>query len=98
MNNELKEMQVEGLRDELERRRVIVVDAYLVRKWLGCKNITKNRVNDLIDLFEGGQANRFDGDLRASYISEPNGLGHVILIASADVQTEGVSRNARGLV
>jgi len=86
MTPELRNLQLEELRDEIERVRTVLVDGYRVRKWLKCKKITEKRLEELIDLIElKDEKRQFYGNLSVEYRADVGRFDMVI--CKAGVQT-----------
>jgi hypothetical protein len=95
MTPELKEIEIETLRDELEQYRTAIVSAYKVRKWLECEKIGQSHQERLIDLLEEGEKRRFDGQLTTEYRANQNSFGRIVLKVRAETNSVGASYNDR---
>jgi len=94
MTPELRKIQIEEIRDEIEQFRTALIEPYKVRKWLDCERITENRLNDLVDLIEGEFPKKFRGQLKAHYRAKPN-FGVVIVQAPCETVISGKTYNER---
>lgn len=83
----LRELELEQLRDELERHRIAVIEAYKIRKWLDCKNITEERLSELLWVLAENEKTWPWKTARAEYRADGNGFGRIVIMLPSETMT-----------
>ncbi len=95
----LTELQIEELRCQLEHERVVLIEAFKVKRWLSkdteVKRISKRTLINLNNLIEGDERKYFYGDVTAEYIANGDKHGWVIVRIHAETGINGKSWNMR---
>lgn len=85
MTPELKKLELEQLRDELERHRIVLVEAYKIRKWLDCTNINDNNLLSFLRLISIEKMGYPWNSIKARYEADGSGFGRVAVILPSKV-------------
>ncbi len=85
MTPEVKKMELEQLRDEILQHRLVVVEAYKIRKWLDCKKISEDRLKEFLNLLRNNQDFPWN-TLEAVYRAEASGYGRIAVLLYSETR------------
>jgi hypothetical protein len=88
MTPDLRELELEQLRDEIERHRIVLVEAYKIRKWLDCENIREERLLEFLKILSNGDSGYPWNSAQAEYRSDSNGFGRIAVMLPSKVTSK----------